>query len=171
MNSQDVSKTVVTVTPHDYLHFVIKETDDEAVIKRIARQEIKNAEIICRVTRYVWNKFQEVPFDTITYAAVRQEMRMEYSSHYAKRNHPSLELLKSHVLDRLGDSLWEAKEEVKAHEQRMLEVETTHNLSKLVPHIVREFGLDHGRPINEIVTQLFFLLHTELFENETAGEA
>lgn len=169
MNTQDVSKTVITVTPHDYLHFVIKETDDEAVIKRIAMQEV-NSEIVCRVTRFVWNKFQEAPFNTIVYTAVRREMRMEYSSKYTRDNHPSLETLKSHVLDRLGDSLWEAKEEVKAHEQRMLEVETTHSLSKLVPHIVREFGLDHGRPIDQIVGQLLFLLHPELFEEETAGE-
>lgn len=171
MNAQEVSRTVVTVVPHDYLHFVIKEDDNEVMVKRIARQEVKNAEIICRVTRYVWNKFQEAPFDTITYAAVRQEMRSEYSSEYSRDNHPSLETLKSHVLDRLGDSLWEAKEEVKAHEALMLQVETTHNLSKLIPHIVREFGLDHGRPINEIVTQLLCLLHPELFEGETAGES
>ena len=170
MNTQDISKTVITVAPHDYLHFVIKGTKDEAVVERVARQDV-GFEIVCRVNRYVWDKFQVQPYDVIFQEAVRREMRQEYHSNRTKDNHPSLETLKSHVLERLGDSLWEYKEAVQHHEQLMLEVETTHNVNKLLPHLIREFGLDHGNPIEQIVTQLIFLLHPELFEDETAGES
>ena len=170
MNSQDVSKIYITVSPHDYLHFVIKGTDDEAVVERIARQD-EPCEIACRITRYIWNEFQVNPYQAIFHGAVRREMRMEYHSKYTRGNHPSLETLKSHLLDRLGESLWEYREAVKEHEQLMLEVETTHNVNGIIPHLIREFGIDHGQPIGQVVEQVVFLLHPELFENETAGES
>ncbi len=169
MNSQNVSKYEVTISPHDYLHFVIKGTKDEAVVERIATQA-EACEIVCRITRYLWNKFQVNPYESPFQEAVRAEMRMEYHSTYTKGNHPSLETLKSHVLERLGETLWEYREAVQHHEQLMLEVETIHNVSGIIPHLIREFGLDHGRPIDEIVGQFLFLLHPELFENETAGK-
>lgn len=168
--NQEVSKYEVTISPHDYKFFVINRTVDEAMIERIARQE-SNWEIACLVDKGLWNEFQARPFDPGIYNAVRVELEEVYYSSRNQYDHKAIETLKAHVQDRIGEQVHQMAEEVKHLRLLMLEVETIHDLHSLIPHLVREFGMDHGAlPMNEIIGQVLFLLHPELFEHEAAGD-
>lgn len=170
MNSQEVSKYRITVTPEDYKRFVIYGFRDDDILDRIAFQ-ITSEEIVCMIDLNVWEQFTSTPNDPSVTRALRAEMAEMYFSSRNARDPETIETIKSHLVERIGEQISEFEAEARAMKKLQIDIETMHDVRPLLPHLIREFGIDHGQPIAQVVEQVVFLLHPELFEDETAGES
>ncbi len=163
MNGKEDRQYNIFVRKEDYISFVIYEKADEDLLERIASQE-HSGDIVCLVDVPTWQRFLLTPNDPTVADAVRTFMASEYQRRQPGKDPRVMETMKSHILDRLGEQVHEYEAEVRTIRKVMVEVEVTHDVSDLIPHLIREFGMDRSRPIDKIVEQVLFLLHPELFE-------